>query len=181
VEAFVLVVNHNELRITSEGQVNMSVSAIKYFWLLVLGVAVLSGTLRSTTAASRNARVPSGGPAAGMVIVHITPRCFTYQHGQRATITVSGLPPYRRVNLEWAVTSPHSSGGLSLGPGAQRANARGNVHISYPAPTQYFSDINHWVLTVFDLRNHPLASVHFRVVEGHPAYLPPTGPSQSCR
>ncbi len=179
--AFVLVVNHNQLRITSEGQGNVSVNAIKYFWLLVVGVSLLFGTLRSTTAASWNAQVPSGGSAAGMVIVHITPRCFTYQHGQRATITVSGLPPYRRVNLEWAVTAPHSSGGLSLGPGVQRATAHGIVHISYPAPTQYFSDINRWVLTVFDPRSHPLASVHFRVVEGHPAYLPPTGPSQSCR
>jgi len=127
----------------------MRASTIKYFLFLVVGVALLFGTRRTTAAASRISQVPSGGPAAGMVIVHMSPRCFTYQHGQRATITVSGLPPNRRVTLEWAVTAPHSSGGLSLGPGVQRATADGILHISYPAPKQYFSDMNHWVLTVF--------------------------------
>jgi len=151
----------------------------RYLFALVAGIALLAATPRPTIATSQAPRPATGGrPAA--VVLQLSPRCFTYQHPQRARIMVRGLRPYDMVSLEWAVTSPHSSGGLAVGPGVERANAHGIVHISFPAPTKYFSDMNRWVLTVVGPRNHPLASVHFRVVEGHPAYLPPTGPSQSC-
>lgn len=157
----------------------MNSTVIKRFFALVLGTVLVAATPWPTTATSRVFRTQAGGNAA-KVVIHLRPRCYIYQHHQRAYIVVSGLQPYERVDLEWAVTAPHSSGGVSLGPGTVAAGARGGIGISYPAPTKYFSDINHWVLTVLGPRNLPLASVRFRVVEGHPAYLPPTGPSQSC-